>query len=58
MSAVHINPWSELPAESLVQQGFFEVVEGGELLAVDGKKPVLRFKQLVDLTHDALLIGE
>jgi hypothetical protein len=26
----------KLPAEGLVQQGFFEVVEGGEFLAVDG----------------------
>lgn len=36
MSAVHINPWSKLPTEGLVQKGFFEVVEGGEFLAVDG----------------------
>ena len=27
---------SKLPAEGLVQEGFFEVVEGGEFLAVDG----------------------
>jgi hypothetical protein len=26
----------QLPAEGLVQQGFFEVVESGEFLAVDG----------------------
>ena len=35
LSTVDINLWSKLPAEGLVQQGFFEVVEGGEFLAVD-----------------------
>jgi hypothetical protein len=35
MSTKWLFPSSKLPTEGLVQQGFFEVVEGGEFLAVD-----------------------
>ena len=53
---VNLNLLRQLPAEGLVQQGFFEVVEGGEFLAVDGLQSLNRFFGLFNFNNDLFLI--